>query len=155
MRLVYGCNEPVARFVASLIPHCRERGFGECTAIGVADADRLVGGFVFSDWSPEAGVIELSFAGIDKRWLTRPVLYGMFSYVFDEIGCQMACSRTPASLGHAVRICKAYGFKQVTIPRLFGRGENGIVSTLTVEDWRSNGFHKENAHGQGFGSQAA
>lgn len=145
MRLVYGHNEPVARFVASLIPHCRERGFGECTAIGVADGDRLVGGFVFNEWSPDFGVIELSFAGTDRRWLTRPVLYGMFSYVFDEIGCQMACSRTPASLKHAVRICRAYGFQQVTVPRLFGRDEDGIVSTLTVEDWRTNGFHKENA----------
>lgn len=145
MRLVYGANEPVARFVASLIPHCRERGFGECVAIGVERNGQLVGGFVFNEWSPEFGVIELSFAGTHRRWLTRPVLYGMFSYVFNELGCQMACSRTPASLRHAVRICRAYGFKQVTVPRLFGRDDDGIISTLTVEDWRRNGFHRENA----------
>jgi len=146
MRPVYGCDDAVARFVADHIPWVTPRGFGECRAIGVAHGDHLVGGFVFNDYSPEFGVIELSFAGTDRRWLTRPVLYGMFSYVFDGIGCQMACSRTPASLSAAVRIAKAYGFKQVTIPRLFGRNEDGIISTLTVEDWRSNGFHKENIH---------
>lgn len=148
MKLVIGHDEIVARFVDALIPFGRGRGFGECSAIGVDRDGELIGGFVFHDWSPEAGVVEISFAGIDRRWLTRLVLYGAFSYVFDQLGCQMACSRTPASLRHAARICRAYGFRQVTVPRLFGRNEDGIISTLTVEDWRANGFHKENAHGQ-------
>lgn len=159
MRLIYGCDEAVSRFVAANISWVGARGFGECTAIGVAHADQLgdclVGGFVFNEWSPEFGVIEVSFAGIDKRWLTRAVLYGMFSYVFDDIGCQMACSRTPVGLRHAVRICQAYGFKQVTVPRLFGRDQDGIISTLTAEDWRANGFHKENADEQRQGAKAA
>lgn len=149
MRPVYGQDEAVAALVASLIPSVM-RGFGDTfTAIGVDHGGDLVGGFVFNNWSPEAGVIEVSYAGIDRRWLTRPVLYAAFSYVFDGIGCQMAVARTPASLTHGVRIARAYGFEQVTIPRLFGRHEDGIVSTLTVEAWRSNGFHKEHRHGQG------
>lgn len=148
VRLIYGQNKEVARFVANLIPFCRERGFGEATAIGVADGDRLIGGFVFHDYAPEFGVIELSFAGTTRRWLTRPILYGVFAYVFLELGCQLACSRTPASLTHALRMTKAYGFKQTRVPRLFGRDEDGIISTLTIEDWRDNGFHKENANGQ-------
>ena len=155
MNLLYGCDEPVSRFVASLIPFCAARGFGDCTAIGVAGHGRLLGGFVFHDYAPEAGVIEISFAGIGGRWLTRPVLYGAFSYVFDELGCQMACARTPARSSRAVRMCRAYGFRQVTVPRLFGRSEDGIVSTLTAEDWRANGFHKENRHGQKQSAEAA
>jgi hypothetical protein len=148
MHLIYGRDDDVARFVASLIPFCARRGFGDCTAIGVASGGRLSGGFVFHDYAPEFGVIELSFAGAGRRWLTRAVLHGVFSYVFDELGCQLACARTPARLRHAVRIAGAYGFRQVRVPRLFGRDEDGIVSTLTVEDWRANGFHKENEHGQ-------
>lgn len=147
MQLVYGLNERVAEFVASQIPACQERGFSENVAIGVEHGGELVGGFVFHDWSPEAGIIEISFAGTHRRWLTRPVLYGAFSYIFNELGCQMACSRTPASLTHAVRICRAYGFTQVTIPRLFGRTEDGVISTLTDDAWRANKFHKENSHG--------
>lgn len=147
MQLVYGMNERVAEFVASQIPFCAARGFDTCTAIGVERDGRLIGGFVFHDYAPEFGVIEISFAGTDKRWLTRSVIYGMFSYVFNDIGCQMACSRTPASLRHAIRMLKAYGFEQVTVPRLFGRDVDGIISTLTAEDWRANKFHKENADG--------
>lgn len=147
MRLIYGQNERIAEFVAKQISVCNGRGFGENTAIGVEADGELIGGFVFHDWSPEFGTIEISFAGTNRRWLTRPVMYGMLSYVFNELGCQMACSKTPASMKHAVRICKAYGARQVTIPRLFGRNEDAIISTLTVEEWRANGFHKENANG--------
>lgn len=149
MRPVYGQDEIVAKLVAGLIPHVAHYGFGgNFTAVGVDHGADLVGGFIFSHWSPEAGTIEVSYGGINRRWLTRPVLYAAFSYVFDGIGCQMAIARTPASLKHAVRIVKAYGFKQVTISRLFGRDEDGIISTLTAEDWRANGFHKEHRHEQ-------
>ncbi|WP_162914452.1 N-acetyltransferase [Taklimakanibacter lacteus] len=142
MRLIHGNDDTVAAFVASRIPFCAARGFGPNRAIGVARGDQVVGGFVFHDYAPEFGVIEMSFASADRRWLTRPVLYHVFSYVFDGIGCQMACSRTPASHLSALRITRAYGFRQVTVPRLFGCREDGVISTLTAEDWKSNGFHR-------------
>jgi RimJ/RimL family protein N-acetyltransferase len=148
VRPVYGENEVVARFVARHIDDCERADFGGCTAIGVADGGRLVGGFVFHNYNPVAGVMEVSFAGTHGRWLTRPVLYAAFSYVFDQLGCQLAVSRSPAGLKTALRIASAYGFEQVRVPRLFGRHEDGVISTLTAEAWRSNGFHKENAYGQ-------
>jgi hypothetical protein len=145
MRAVLGCDDAVARFVSDHITFGGNGGFAPCTAMGVAnDEDFLVGGFVFHNYEPEIGVIEVSFAGTTRHWLTRPILYAAFSYVFNQLGCQLACSRTPASLRHACRIARAYGFKQVLVPRLFGRDEDGIISTLTVDDWRANGFHKEN-----------
>lgn len=147
MRLIYDHSEAVSAFVASLIPFCAERGFEKCVAIGVADRSGLIGGFVFHDWSPEAGVMEISFASKRKNWLSRSILYGMFSYPFNDASCQMVCSRTPASNAAAVRITRAYGFRQVVVPRLFGRTEDGIISTLTLEDWKANGFHEENTHG--------
>lgn len=154
MRLVIGQDAIVSRFVSSLIPF--EAGeFGECATVGVDRGGHLVGGFVFNNWSPDAAVIEVSFAGIDKHWLTRQVLFAAFAYPFNQLGCQMVCSRTPASLKRAARIARAYGFRQVTVPRLFGRDEDGILSTLTVEDWRANGFHKENAYGQEKRAKAA
>jgi hypothetical protein len=63
-------------------------------------------------------------------------------------GCQLPVACTPAAPRRALRIASAYGFEQVRVPRLFGRHEDGIISTLTAEAWRSNGFHKENADGQ-------
>jgi RimJ/RimL family protein N-acetyltransferase len=146
--LVYGADEAVAHLVARLIEGCERADFGGCTAIGVADGDALLGVFVFHNYNRATGVMEVSFAGLGTRWLTRRLLHAAFSYVFDELACQLAVARTPASLATALRIARAYGFRQVRVPRLFGRGEDGIISTLTAEAWRSNGFHKENAHGQ-------
>jgi RimJ/RimL family protein N-acetyltransferase len=146
--LVYGHDDEVATLVAALIDGCERSDFGDCTAIGVAGDERLIGGFVFHNYNPVTSVMEISFAGMGRGWLSRTVLYAAFSYVFDELGCQLAVSRTPAGLKHALRIARAYGFEQVRVPRLFGRYEDGIISTLTAEAWRANGFHKENAHGQ-------
>ena len=145
MRLVYGIPHVVAGFVASLIPRCAERGLPEASqAIGVADENgTLVGGMVYHCFDPDAGVIELSVAATDKRWFTRPILYGLFEYPFEQLGCQMVCSRVSADDAALRRMKKAYGFQEHLIPRLFGRGEDGIIFTLTVEQWKSNGFHKE------------
>ena len=39
---IFGHDEAVAAFVAQLIPECRERGFGKCRAIGIANADGVL-----------------------------------------------------------------------------------------------------------------
>jgi hypothetical protein len=149
LNLVYGFNDEVRKFVSSLIPACQERGLPEeSTAIGVANGDVLVGGFVYHNYDPDAGVIELSCASLSKRWFTRPVLYNLFAYPFLQIGCQMVCSRVSVKNAGLVRQKLAYGFTSHRIERLFGRDEDGIIFTLTKEQWMNNGFHKEFANGQ-------
>ena len=86
MTPLYGHSALVADFVAKLIPGC-ERGFGACTAIGVIDDDlKLVAGWVYHNWHPEAGVIEISGASVNRRWLTRHVLRALFAYPFGKGG---------------------------------------------------------------------
>lgn len=146
MQLVYGHNQTVAQWVASLIGN-RAR-FGEnCTAIGVMDGDKAVGGFVYHNYDPDAGTIEMSAAGIGKRWMTRPVLYGLFSYPFDQLKCQLLYSQVSERNKPLLRITKAYGFTQVRVPRWYGRDEAAILCSLTDDAWRGNGFHKDHNHG--------
>nr|DAF83398.1 MAG TPA: hypothetical protein [Caudoviricetes sp.]DAK00527.1 MAG TPA: hypothetical protein [Caudoviricetes sp.] len=143
----WGHDRTVAAWVARQIPGCA-RGFGNCRALGVADGAKLVAGVVYHNWEPEHGVIELSGAATTPRWLTRPVLWTMFSYPFAGIGCQMAVMRVSARNqqwnGRGLpRLLKAYGFENHTIPRLYGRDEDGQIFTLTDDAWRANGFHKK------------
>ena len=57
---VFGYDEIVAQFVAQMIPECRERGFGKCKAIGIANEQgKLLGGLVYRNWHPEFGTIEI------------------------------------------------------------------------------------------------
>ena len=42
LEYIFGHDEVVAKFVAQFIPECRERGFGKCRAIGIADKTGLL-----------------------------------------------------------------------------------------------------------------
>jgi RimJ/RimL family protein N-acetyltransferase len=144
MTPLYGHDQTVAYFVAQFIPGCEIRGFSEnYRAIGVLHGEDLIGGLVYHNWNPEAGVIEFSGASVNRRWLTRSILKALFSYPFEGVGCQMVCARVSERNTHLIRMLRAYGFHDVTVPRLFGRDENALVFTLTIEDWESNGFHEK------------
>ncbi|OOG65849.1 N-acetyltransferase [Sinorhizobium sp. A49] len=143
MKLVWGgesaseINQAVALFVARQIPSC-ERGWENFTTLGLVDDDRLVAGVVFHNYAPEAGVIELSAAGTSRRWLTRPMLKGMFGYPFDQLRCQVVVLRVSERNAGMIEIAERFGFKSYRIPRLRGRDEAEILFTLTDDDWRAH-----------------
>lgn len=140
MRPLFGHNEEVARFVASLIPGM-ERGFGDCTAIGVLDAqEQLVAGIVYHNYNPEAGVIEFSGASLTPKWYGRHLLDLFFGYPFEQLGCQMVVTRNSEHNTRLHRQLRAYGFRCHPIPRGRGRDEAEMIWTLTEEDWQANGF---------------
>lgn len=142
MRLVYGRSQEVCDLVSGL-SHGRPWNSGK--GIGVARGRKLVGGFVFSEWSPEEGTIEVSAAAKDPRWLTRDVVSAVMAYPFDQIGVQLVWARTV--LPHVVRICTAIGAEAHEIPRLGGRDKSKTILTLTAEAWRASRF-SEVKHGR-------
>jgi len=136
----------VAAFVARLMGI--ERGFGPSTALGYVEDGELVGGTVFHNWEPEAGVIELSTAATTPRWLTPTVLHAIFAYPFEHLGCQMVVLRVAERNARMRRIAERFGFDAYPIPRLRGRDEADIIYTLTDDQWRSTRFEKRLRHGQ-------
>jgi RimJ/RimL family protein N-acetyltransferase len=149
-KLLVGFDEKVIHFVEALIP--RMAGTGgfrrPASALGVLRDGKLVGGMVYTNFDTQAGTVELSCAARDGRWFTRPILYNLFRYAFEGLGCQMVWNRFSSRDAALKRMCVAYGFKVHAIERAFGRDEDSIVGTLTVERWRQNGFHKEHRDGQ-------
>jgi hypothetical protein len=142
-------NEGIAAFVGARIEG-GYRGFGDHGSMGIIEGDQLLAGVVFHNYNPEAGVIEFSAASNTQRWLTRPVLWAMFNYAFNDAGCQMVLMRVSEDNrmwnGRGIqRILKAYGFKEIRIENLRGRGIAEHVYTLTDEAWASNGFHRQHA----------
>jgi len=142
-------NEGIAAFVGSRIEG-GHRGFGKHLSMGIVDGDRLLAGVIFHNFNPEAGVIEFSAASITARWLSRPVLWAMFNYAFNDAGCQLVVMRVSEVNrtwnGRGIqRILKAYGFKEVRIENLRGRGIAEMIYTLTDEAWASNGFHRQHS----------
>lgn len=124
------------------------RGFGPCTTMGVFDGGSLIGVMVYHGWEKPAGIIEISGVSDKKEWLKRHVLWEMFSYPFDQLKCQMIVMRVSEKNqqwnGRGLpRLLNAYGFTSVTVPRLYGRDEAGILYCLTDDAWRKNGFHRQ------------
>lgn len=114
----------------------------------------LAAGLVFHNWEPDAGVIEVSAAAADRRWLTRSVATFAMTYAFQGCACQMVMARYSEKNTPARKIWVALGSDETRIPRLYGRHENGIVATLTDDAWRVSKFN-EAAHGQEQRTKAA
>jgi RimJ/RimL family protein N-acetyltransferase len=115
------------------------------TAAAVAGHGKIVAAVLFHNWDKGAGVIEISAASDNKRWLSRAVLLELFSYAFNRLGCQAVVARIDPENTSLARIFASYGFKRYDLPRLRGRNKGEAVLILGDDDWRANGFHKEYA----------
>ena len=141
---IYGQDEAVAAFVAQFIPECRERGFGKCKAIGVIDADtgNMLGGLVYRNWCPETGTIEISGGAMPgTNWLSRRTIQIMYDYPFYQVGCQMVIKTTMADNMIVLRIMHAVGFDLHLVKRLGGRDKDGVLGTLTQEQWEQSKYN--------------
>ncbi len=117
--------------------------------VGVFDtAGALAGAVAYFNWDPEAGVIEWAGASAHRRWLSRDVLWEMFSYPFHRLGCQMVVARNDPDDAPLRRMEEAYGFTALRIPRMRGRESDELLMMLTDDAWRANGWHKEKRHGR-------
>jgi RimJ/RimL family protein N-acetyltransferase len=144
VKYLYGHDDLVADFVAALIPSCRERGFGRAKAIGVMDnAGRLIAGIVYHNYDPDAELIEISGAALPKTyWLTRETLRRMYEYPFLQVGVQMIVQRNAADDEYLLGVLARYGYAFIRIPRMLGRDRDGVLCTLTYEDWIANKFNR-------------
>lgn len=131
----------VTRFVGALIPG-GERGFDGSSAIGYILDGELIGGTVFHNYDPEAGVVELTTAATNPRWLTRATMHAIFAIPFDQWGCQLVVLRVAEDNDRMVRIARRYGFDGVLIPRLAGRDQGAWIFTLTDDAWRQTKFER-------------
>lgn len=126
----------------------RARAMPLGTAMAVTDEGGPLGAALVYDFDSDAGACQISAAAESPRWLNRTVLRQLFSYCFDQLGCGVVVMRSSPSNKRLLRITKAYGFSQHTIPDLGGKGRPETLHILTDDAWRHNGFHKEIAHGQ-------
>jgi len=118
------------------------------TALALERDGKPIAGVIFTNYDTDRGTIEITAASDCKRWLSRSVLFEMYSYCFDEMGCQAVVQRNDPDNTSLARILTAYGFERYDIPRLRGRDKGEAIFVLTDDAWRTNGFHKEHANGK-------
>jgi hypothetical protein len=59
------------------------------------DGDRILGGFVLTHFI--GGSITVHMAAQDKRWCSRDLLWLVFHYAFEQLGCHKMLSPVPSS----------------------------------------------------------
>lgn len=145
MKLVANIKKHAIDFVNTRLGE----NFGEHNTVahGVLDNDgRLVAGWVWHNYNPDCETIEFSGASITRRWMTRRILHELFSYAFSF--SQMVVTRNAADNVTLHRQLAAFGFRRYDIGRLFGRDEDGVVWTLTDDDWKASKFYLGADNGQ-------
>jgi len=75
------------------------------------------------------------------NWLSRRTVQVMYDYPFYGVGCQMVIKTTMADNEIVLRIMAAIGFTLHYIERLGGRDRDGVVGTLTVEQWEASKYN--------------
>jgi len=152
MKLLYGHEQAVCDFVNARI----DEDFtpASTAAIGVINNEgNLVAGWIWHNYNPECGTLEFSGASISKRWMTRRLLQELFAYAFANV--QMVVTRNAADNVTLHRQLAAFGFQRFDIPRLLGRDSDGVVWTLTDDDWKDSRFYLGANNGQEIRSSRA
>lgn len=141
MNVVFGCDQQVGQWIANELGQTGFAGYF-MSAIGVFDGQTIIGGTAFHNYYPKEGVIEMTSACIDSRWLNRRMIRAIFTYVFDLLECQMVVMRVSTNNSIMINIADRFGFEMCTIPRLRGRSEGEVICTLTDDQWKSSRFNR-------------
>lgn len=135
-------TEALAHLVAQRIWPGSQKAFGPCSAIAVVDGERLAAGLVYHNYDKAAGVVEISGAAWRKGWLTRRVLNVMYSFPFEDLGCQAVVQRVSDDDHAQHRMLNRFGAQRYRIPRLRGLNEAENIFVVTKETWQANNLRR-------------
>lgn len=135
LNFVYGHDAEIGEFVNQFSGRGNV-GFGRCKTIGVIDGEgKLIAGMVYYNYDETSGVIEFGLAAIDRRWFNRTTFRRMFEYPFIECGCQLLYTRVRADNEYLLSQMARLNFSLTLIPRMYGRDADGVIGTLTDDQW--------------------
>jgi hypothetical protein len=112
------------------------------SSYGVMKDGKPVAGVIYHDHKPSAGTIQYSGAATSRAWLQGPSLHYMFSYMFEDLDCQMVMTANAASNTGLHSLLHRLDHKKHVIERGWGRDEDMFLWTLTREQWPQNKLMK-------------
>jgi RimJ/RimL family protein N-acetyltransferase len=140
MRLVFGKDEKVAKWVCKHIPAMGASTalFGPCKAIGVEDKDgNALAGVVYHDFQEHFRTMQVSFAASSPRWATRNMVRTLLFYPFEQANVQKLWSAIQHTNARALKFSAGIGFKkEATLGDHFGRGSHAVISRMYDTDFK-------------------
>jgi len=88
----------------------------------VDQSGALRGGVIFQNYTERSICVHM--AGYDPHWANRDLLWTVFDYAFNQLGCEWVLAQVPSHNEEALAIDKKLGFKELTrIPDVFPDGD--------------------------------
>jgi RimJ/RimL family protein N-acetyltransferase len=134
-------HERFCEYAAQQIFHDRN-DFGPSGTLGVFLGSKLAAVVVLHGWQPDYGIIEISAAATDPRWLTRQSIREIMGICFEQHGCQQIVSRMATDNDKAIRIYEFLKFKKILLPNMRGKGKDEYLMLLTADEWRENKMNR-------------
>lgn len=95
---------------------------------------------VYSSYQPRYRALEMSILADSPRWATRPVIWALFAYPFEQLQVQRVSSAIRADNTRSIRLCEGLGFTQEGRIRL-GYGDcDALVFGLLAEEWKGGKY---------------
>jgi RimJ/RimL family protein N-acetyltransferase len=146
VKLVVGHEEILGPWAAERIKHLFLDSLGPFRTFGIVDEDGYIRGVaLYHGYAPRYASIEISFALDGPRWLTAPVIAGILSYPFEQLGCGRvtAVTRSKKPGAAAARFLSKFGFKREGLARRgFGEFGDALIFGLTRRDWQESPFNR-------------
>lgn len=135
-------NEIIGDFVSEMI--WKQKGcIQNYCSMAVYEDGNLIAATLYHNYYSDEGVIELTSASNNKRWLTRRVIRAMFWLPFERLGCQLVVLRVSERNKNMCGIARTFGFSEVYIPRLRGRDEGEFIFSYTDDQWLASKYYRE------------
>ena len=139
MRLVFGKDRTVAKWVAGKIPalpHSAD-AFGPCTAIGVVDKnENELFGIVFHDYQPAFSTIQMSCGAASPRWATKNMVRMLLAYPFEQLKVRKLWSAIQHTNERTLKVAKGLGFKREAVLAHHFGSTHAVIVRLYAEDYR-------------------
>ena len=147
-QLIVGMDDYVARWVAEKLPHAPD--FGECTTMAAVSGNRILAGFVYTDYMKKYDTIQLSLAAASPRWAKRETMRGVLAYAFEQLGCFKVWLAIAIENDMMRRTTAHIGFTQEAIlAHQFGENNHAVVERMLRPDFhRIFGEEKDNGQVQ-------
>lgn len=141
--LVFGFDQELAVWAASLIPHMRGRTFGPCRSIGVMRGKDpedisvpMQAVVVFHEFHEYERTCQVSIASRTPMWARREIIRTLFAYPFEQLNVNLLWSAMRQDNHRAIRFNEHLGFRRDGVLRhRFGHKQHAVVTSMTKSEY--------------------
>ena len=148
-QLLYGHDKLVCSWVGTQLGV--SEWLGDAVGIGVIRGTEFIAGVVY--FAYRWPVIEMACAAVNSRWLTRPILYELFRYPFEDLQCRRICALVDIDNLRARKFDEKLGFVQEAVLKEAHPGGDVILYRMLKSECRWLDYGREILNNQSSSAQ--